>query len=166
MEKCLLKYQRSTQGVDGIFWVYFRYYSPPVCCSCWCPFSVSLAPPATRTPLAQKGAGIATIPTTKFPLWPRTAGAKGSWFPSPHVDAPRPQGMARPTLSPGGGLAPSPALQLSPSEYGQEPWNLPCPAALGFGQVSLSAGWRALQGHPLWVTSEFITLLQKCQNQL
>lgn len=166
MEKCPLKYQRSTQGVDVIFWVYFRYYSPPVCCSCWCPFSVSLASPATRTPLAQKGAGIPTIPTTKFPLWPRTAGAKGSWFPPPHVDAPRPQGMARPPLSPGGGLAPSPALQPSPSEYGQEPWNLPCPTALGFGQGSLSAGWRALQGHPLWVTSEFITLLQKCQNQL
>ncbi|NWT97043.1 HHLA1 protein, partial [Urocynchramus pylzowi] len=158
----------------GIFWVYFRYYSPPVCCSCcclgapappvfWCPFSVSLASPATRIPLAQKGGGI---PTTKFPLWPKTAGAKGSWFPSPHVDAPRPQGMARPPLSPGGSLAPSPALQPSPSEYGQEPWNLPYPTAVGFGQVSLSGGWRALQGHPLWVTSDLITLLQKCQNQL
>ncbi|KAM7036901.1 LOW QUALITY PROTEIN: HERV-H LTR-associating protein 1 [Passerculus sandwichensis] len=76
---------------------------------------------STRTPLAQKGAGIPTIPTTRFPLWPRTAGAKGSWFPSPHVDAPRPQGMARPPLIPGGSRAPSPALQPSPSEYGQEP---------------------------------------------
>ncbi|NXE62233.1 HHLA1 protein, partial [Calcarius ornatus] len=110
--------------------------------------------------------GIPTIPTAKFPLWPRTVGAKGSWFPSPHVDSPRPQGMARPPLSPGGSLAPSAALQPSPSEYGQEPWNLPCPAALGLGQGSLSGGWRALQGHPLWVTNEFISLLQKCQNQL
>uniref|UniRef100_H0ZQM2 HHLA1 neighbor of OC90 n=1 Tax=Taeniopygia guttata TaxID=59729 RepID=H0ZQM2_TAEGU len=59
--------------------------APPVC---WSPFSVSLASPATRTPLSQKGGGI---PTTKFPLWPKTAGAKGSWFPSPHGDAPRPQ---------------------------------------------------------------------------
>ncbi|XP_077045219.1 HERV-H LTR-associating protein 1 isoform X1 [Agelaius phoeniceus] len=67
---------------------------------------------STRIPLAQKGGGI---PTTKLPLWPRTAGAKGSWFPSPHVDAPRPQGMARPPLSPGGSLAPSPALQPSPT---------------------------------------------------
>ncbi|NWY97945.1 HHLA1 protein, partial [Loxia curvirostra] len=110
---------------------------------------------STRIPLAQKGGGI---PTTKFPLWPRTAGAKGSWFPSPHVDAPRPQGMARPPLSPGGSLAPSAALQPSPSEYGQEPWNLPYPAAVGFGQVSLGGGWRALQGHPLWVASELIVV--------
>uniref|UniRef100_A0A8C5JG12 HERV-H LTR-associating 1 n=1 Tax=Junco hyemalis TaxID=40217 RepID=A0A8C5JG12_JUNHY len=64
-----------------------------------CPFSVSLSSPATRTPLAQKGAEIRTVPTTRFPLWPRTAGAKGSWFPPPHVDAPRPQGMARPPLA-------------------------------------------------------------------
>ncbi|NWS33487.1 HHLA1 protein, partial [Polioptila caerulea] len=125
-----------------IFWVYFRYYSPPVCCCCgtpappvcWCPLSVSLISPATRIPPAQKGG---EIPTTKFPPWPKTAGAKGSWFPSPLVDAPRPQGTARAPLSPGGSLAPSPALQPSPSEYGQEPWNLPCPTALGFGQVSL-----------------------------
>ncbi|XP_064559686.1 HERV-H LTR-associating protein 1 isoform X2 [Zonotrichia leucophrys gambelii] len=68
---------------------------------------------STRTPLAQKGAEIPTVPTTRFPLWPRTAGAKGLWFPSPHVDAPRPQGMARPPLSPGGSLALSPALQPS-----------------------------------------------------
>uniref|UniRef100_A0A8D2N5V3 HERV-H LTR-associating 1 n=1 Tax=Zonotrichia albicollis TaxID=44394 RepID=A0A8D2N5V3_ZONAL len=68
---------------------------------------------STRTPLAQKGAEIPTVPTTRFPLWPRTAGAKGSGFPSPHVDAPRPQGMARPALSPGGSLALSPALQPS-----------------------------------------------------
>ncbi|XP_030916745.1 HERV-H LTR-associating protein 1 isoform X1 [Geospiza fortis] len=69
-----------------------------------------------RTPLAQKGGGIPTIPTTKFPLWPRTVGAKGSWFPSPHVDAPRPQGMARLPLSPGGSMAPSAALQPSPTD--------------------------------------------------
>ncbi|XP_041344036.1 HERV-H LTR-associating protein 1 [Pyrgilauda ruficollis] len=67
---------------------------------------------STRIPLAQKGGGI---PTTKSPLWPKTIGAKGSWLPSPHVDAPRPQGMARPPLSPGGSLAPWPALQPSPA---------------------------------------------------
>ncbi|NXK62654.1 HHLA1 protein, partial [Sylvietta virens] len=102
--------------------------------------SVSLASPATRMPLAQKGG---EIPTTKSPPWPKTAGAKGSWFPSPQVEAPRPQGTARPPLSPRGSLAPLPALQPSPSEYGQEPCNLPCPTAVGFGQVSLR--WR-LQG--------------------
>ncbi|XP_039930908.1 HERV-H LTR-associating protein 1 [Hirundo rustica] len=68
---------------------------------------------STRTPLAQKGR---EIPTTKFPPWPKTAGAKGSWFPSPHVEAPRPQGTARPPLSPGGSLAPLPALQPSPTD--------------------------------------------------
>ncbi|NXY27314.1 HHLA1 protein, partial [Pomatorhinus ruficollis] len=122
--------------------------------------SVSLVSPATRMPLAQKGG---EIPTTKFPPWPKTVGAKGSWFPSPHVEAPRPQGTARPPLSPGGSLAPLPAPQPSPREYGQEPWNLPYPTAVGFGQGSL--GWR-LEGDPLWVISELITLLQKCQNQL
>ncbi|NWY40733.1 HHLA1 protein, partial [Sylvia atricapilla] len=90
--------------------------------------SVSLVSPATRTPLTQKGR---EIPTTKFPPWPRTVGAKGSWFPSPPVEAPRPQGTARPPLSPGESLAPLPAPQPSPSEYGQEPWNLPYPTAVG-----------------------------------
>ncbi|NXO83844.1 HHLA1 protein, partial [Sitta europaea] len=92
---------------------------------------------STRIPLAQKGG---EIPTTKFPPWPKPAGAKGSWFPSPHVDAQRPQGTARPPPSPGGSLAPSPALQPSPSEYGQQPWSLPCPTAVGFGQVSRGGG--------------------------
>ncbi|XP_032927629.1 HERV-H LTR-associating protein 1 [Catharus ustulatus] len=68
---------------------------------------------STRIPLAQKGG---EIPTTKFPAWPKTAGAKASWFPSPQVDAPRPQGTARAPLSPGGSLAPSPALQPSPTD--------------------------------------------------
>lgn len=108
--------------------------APPVC---WCPLSVSLSSPATRIPLTQKGG---EIPTTKFPPWPKTAGAKGPWFPSPHVDAPRPQGTARPPLSPGGSSAPSPALQPSPSEYSQEHCNLPWPAAVGLGQESLR--WR------------------------
>lgn len=36
MEKWPLKCQRSTQGVDGIFWVYFRYYCPPACCTRCC----------------------------------------------------------------------------------------------------------------------------------
>ncbi|XP_058689277.1 HERV-H LTR-associating protein 1 [Poecile atricapillus] len=64
---------------------------------------------STRTPLTQKGG---EIPSTELPPWPRTAAAKG--FPSPHVDAARPQGTARPARSPGGSLAPSPALQPSP----------------------------------------------------
>ncbi|XP_014737607.1 PREDICTED: HERV-H LTR-associating protein 1 [Sturnus vulgaris] len=68
---------------------------------------------STRIPLAQKGG---EIPTTKFPPWPKTAGAKGSWFPSAHVDAPKPQGTARAPLSPGGSLAPSAALQPSPTD--------------------------------------------------
>lgn len=94
-----------------------------------------LASPATRIPLAQKGG---EIPTTKFPAWPKTAGAKAWWFPSPQVDAPRLQGTGRAPLSPGGSLAPSPALQPSPCEYGQEPGTA-LPTALGFGQGSL--GW-------------------------
>uniref|UniRef100_A0A8D2P8H7 HERV-H LTR-associating 1 n=1 Tax=Zosterops lateralis melanops TaxID=1220523 RepID=A0A8D2P8H7_ZOSLA len=96
--------------------------------------SVSLPSPATRMPLAQKGGEILT---TKLPPWPRTVGAKGSWFPSPHVEAPRSQGTARPPLSPGASLAPLPAPQPSPSEYGQEPWNLPHPTALELRQVDL-----------------------------
>ncbi|NWU39003.1 HHLA1 protein, partial [Hylia prasina] len=107
--------------------------------------SVSLASPATRMPLAQKGG---EIPTTKFPPWPKTVGAKGLWFPSSQVEAPRPQGTARPPLSPGDTLAPVPALQPSPSEYGQESWKLPCPTAVGFGQVSLRWRLEAPSGRP------------------
>ncbi|NXC06467.1 HHLA1 protein, partial [Orthonyx spaldingii] len=73
--------------------------------------SLCLSFPATRIPLAQKGG---EIPTTKFPLWPKTVGAKGWWFPSPHLDAPRPQGTAGAPLSPGGSSAPTPAPQPSP----------------------------------------------------
>ncbi|NXM40063.1 HHLA1 protein, partial [Gymnorhina tibicen] len=102
--------------------------APPVC---WCPLSVSLAFPATRIPLAQKGR---EIPTTKFPLWPKTAGAKESWFPSPQVDAPRPQGMARPPLSPGGTSAPSPAPQPSPMSVR---WRLEGPS----GRPTLGYPW-------------------------
>ncbi|NWQ96044.1 HHLA1 protein, partial [Burhinus bistriatus] len=108
----------STQEVDGIFWVYFRYYCPPVhytgcCCGarastarCWCPPSVSVSPasPATRIPLALKGE---EIPTTRFPPWPKTVGLKGSGFPSPLVDPPRPRGTAGPPLTAGGSSAPS-----------------------------------------------------------
>ncbi|KAM7071307.1 HERV-H LTR-associating protein 1 [Acridotheres tristis] len=83
--------------------------TPSVLVPSLCP----LASPATRIPLAQKGG---EIPTTKFPPWPKTAGAKGSWFPSAHVDAPRPQGTARAPLSPGGSLAPPAALQPSPTD--------------------------------------------------
>ncbi|NXB17109.1 HHLA1 protein, partial [Rhagologus leucostigma] len=86
-----------------------RAPAPPVC---RCPLSVSLASPATRIPLAQKGG---EIPATKFPLWPKTVGAKGLWLPSPQVDAPRPQGTAGPPPSPGGSSAPAPAPQPSPN---------------------------------------------------
>ncbi|NWV81828.1 HHLA1 protein, partial [Dasyornis broadbenti] len=82
--------------------------APPVC---WCPLSVSLASPATRIPLTQKGGEISP---TKVPAWPKTVGAKGSWFPSPHVDAPRPRGTAGAPLNPGGSSAPSLALQSRP----------------------------------------------------
>ncbi|NXI27862.1 HHLA1 protein, partial [Sterrhoptilus dennistouni] len=125
--------------------------------------SVSLASPATRMPLTQKGG---EIPSTKLPPWPRTAGAKGSWFPSPQVEAPRPQGTARLPMSPGGSLAPLPAPQPSPSEYGQEPWNLPHPTALGFGKVSLRERLERPSGRPTLGYHELIALFQKCQNQL
>ncbi|NXC80545.1 HHLA1 protein, partial [Cercotrichas coryphoeus] len=115
-----------------------------------------LASPATRIPLAQKGG---QIPTTKLPPWPKTAGAKGWWFPSPHVDAPRPQGTARAPLSPGGSLAPAPALQPSPSEYGQEPWNLPCPTAVGFGQVPLQGPSGLSES---WLLQKLCGLVESC----
>ncbi|NWZ45907.1 HHLA1 protein, partial [Haliaeetus albicilla] len=130
----------NTQGVDGIFWVYFQYYCPPVCHAgccrgapaspvcCWCPPPVSPASPATRIPLAQKGE---EIPTMRFLPWPKTVGAKGSGFPSPPVDASRPRGTAGPPPTAGGGSAPSPALQPGPSEYGEEERHLLYPAGGG-----------------------------------
>ncbi|NWI26171.1 HHLA1 protein, partial [Sula dactylatra] len=51
---------------------------------CWCPPSVSPASPATSNPFAQGGQ---EIPITRFPPWPMTVEAKGTGFPSPHVDA-------------------------------------------------------------------------------
>uniref|UniRef100_A0A8C3DR36 HHLA1 neighbor of OC90 n=1 Tax=Corvus moneduloides TaxID=1196302 RepID=A0A8C3DR36_CORMO len=83
-----------------------------------------------QIPLTQKDE---EIPTTKLPLWPKTVGAKGSWFPSPHMDALRPQGTAGPPLSPGGSSAPLPAPQPSPSEYSQEK---------AFAEISLIRWWR------------------------
>ncbi|XP_059671800.1 HERV-H LTR-associating protein 1 [Gavia stellata] len=65
----------------------------------------------TRIPLAQKGE---EMPTTRFPPWPKTVGAKGSGFPSPHVDASRPRGTDGPPPTAGGSSAPLPALQPSP----------------------------------------------------
>ncbi|XP_019326218.1 PREDICTED: HERV-H LTR-associating protein 1 [Aptenodytes forsteri] len=67
----------------------------------------------TRIPLAQKGE---EIPTITFPPWPKTVEAKGSGFPSAHVDASRPQGMAGPPPTAAGSSAPSPALQPSPTD--------------------------------------------------
>ncbi|NWS18636.1 HHLA1 protein, partial [Pachyramphus minor] len=88
---------------------------------CWCPPSVSLASPATRIPLAQKQE---EMPTARFPPWPKTVGAKGSWFPSPHVEASRSQGSAGSPPTPGRSSVPSPAPQPSPSEYKEEDWKL------------------------------------------
>ncbi|KAM9278925.1 HERV-H LTR-associating protein 1 [Cariama cristata] len=68
---------------------------------------------STRIPSAQKRE---ETPTTRFPPWPKTVGAKGSGFASPHVDASRPQGTAGPPFTAGGSLAPSPALQSSPTD--------------------------------------------------
>ncbi|XP_009468080.1 PREDICTED: HERV-H LTR-associating protein 1, partial [Nipponia nippon] len=68
---------------------------------------------ATRFPLAQKGE---EIPATRFPPWPKTLEAQGSGFPSPHVDASRPQGTAGPPPTAGGSSAASPALQPSPTD--------------------------------------------------
>ncbi|XP_039237823.1 HERV-H LTR-associating protein 1 [Pipra filicauda] len=66
----------------------------------------------TRIPLAQKGE---EIPTTRFSPWPKTAGAKGPWFPSPHVEASRSQGTAGSPPTPGRSSVPSPAPQPSPT---------------------------------------------------
>ncbi|NWW51598.1 HHLA1 protein, partial [Pedionomus torquatus] len=70
---------------------------------------------STRIPLALKGE---EIPATRFPQWPKTVGLKGSGLSSVHLDASRPRGTAGPSPTAGGNLAPSPALQPSPSEYG------------------------------------------------
>ncbi|NXG02771.1 HHLA1 protein, partial [Sakesphorus luctuosus] len=95
---------------------------------CWCPPSASLASPATRIPLAQKGE---EFPTTRFPPWPKTVGAKGSRFPSPHVEASRAQGTAGPSPAPGRGSVPWPALQPSPEH--QEFHQLPSSIQATFG---------------------------------
>ncbi|KAM6087649.1 HERV-H LTR-associating protein 1 [Chlamydotis macqueenii] len=68
---------------------------------------------STRIPLAQKGQ---EIPTTRFPPWPKTVGAKGSGFPSSHMDSSRPRGTAGPSPAAGGSSAPSPARQPSPTD--------------------------------------------------
>ncbi|XP_071594802.1 HERV-H LTR-associating protein 1 [Heliangelus exortis] len=67
----------------------------------------------TRSPLALKGE---EIPFTRFPPWPKTSGAKGSGFPSPNVDAPRPRGTDGAPPAAGGMWAPWPALQPSPAD--------------------------------------------------
>ncbi|KAM6282708.1 HERV-H LTR-associating protein 1 [Porphyrio hochstetteri] len=67
----------------------------------------------TSIPVAQKGE---ENPTTRFPPWPKTAGAKGSGFPSPHVDASRSQGTAGPPLTAGESSSPSPPLQPIPTD--------------------------------------------------
>ncbi|XP_064297807.1 HERV-H LTR-associating protein 1 [Phalacrocorax carbo] len=72
----------------------------------------------TRIPLAQGGE---KIPITRFPPWPMTVEAKGSGFPSPHVDVSRPQGTAGPPLTAGGSWVPPPALQPSPTDL-YAPW--------------------------------------------
>ncbi|NXT65349.1 HHLA1 protein, partial [Chaetops frenatus] len=104
-------------------------------------------------PLAQKGG---EIPTTKFPPWPKTAGAKGSWFPSAQVGGPRPQGAAGPARSPEGSPGPWQAPQPSPGECSREPWNCPAPPLRPL--PSVSEGWRALQGDPLCITYAFLSL--------
>lgn len=130
----------GTQGVDGTFWMHFRYYCPPECCTCcchgapastarcWRPPSVSPASLATRMPLAQKWK---EIHATRFPPWPKMVEATGSGFPSSHMDASRAQGTASPPPTAGGSSAPSPALQPSPSEYGEEDWHPLYPPSRG-----------------------------------
>ncbi|XP_014820705.1 PREDICTED: HERV-H LTR-associating protein 1 [Calidris pugnax] len=67
----------------------------------------------TRIPLALKGE---EMPTMRFPPWPKTVGLKGSGFPSPHLDASRPQGTTGPPPTAGGSLVSLPALQPSPTD--------------------------------------------------
>ncbi|OPJ88380.1 HERV-H LTR-associating protein 1 [Patagioenas fasciata monilis] len=76
-------------------------------------FSSNTSDLATRIPLAQKGK---ENPITRFPPWPKTVGAKGSGWPSPHVDVPRPRGTAGPPSTAVGISIPSPALQPSPTD--------------------------------------------------
>ncbi|XP_027754268.1 HERV-H LTR-associating protein 1 [Empidonax traillii] len=67
----------------------------------------------TRIPLAQKGE---EMPTMRFPPWPKTVGAKGSWFPSAPAEASRSQGMAGSPPTPGRSSVPSPAPQPRPTD--------------------------------------------------
>uniref|UniRef100_A0A8C3BE24 HERV-H LTR-associating 1 n=1 Tax=Cairina moschata TaxID=8855 RepID=A0A8C3BE24_CAIMO len=67
----------------------------------------------TSTPLALKGEDI---PTTRSPPWPKTVGAKGSGFPSLHLDASGPRGTAGTPPAAEEILAPSSAFQTSPGD--------------------------------------------------
>ncbi|NWV05214.1 HHLA1 protein, partial [Ptilonorhynchus violaceus] len=138
-------------------------HGAPLSLVCWCPPSVSLASPATRIPLGQKGG---EIPTTKFPPWPKTVGAKGWWFPSPHMDTPSPQGTAGPPLGPGGSSAPSPAPRPSPSEYREEHWNLPwCGVWPSVSEVEVGKPFRDTHSGLLMTRSlvgQILGLVQSC----
>eukprot|EP00075_Anas_platyrhynchos_P016796 XP_027306049.1 HERV-H LTR-associating protein 1 [Anas platyrhynchos] len=79
----------------------------------WCLPSVSPASPATSTPLALKGEDI---PTTRSRPWPKTVGAKGSGFPSLHLDASGPRGTVGTPPAAEEILAPSSAFQTSPGD--------------------------------------------------
>uniref|UniRef100_U3I9G3 HHLA1 neighbor of OC90 n=1 Tax=Anas platyrhynchos platyrhynchos TaxID=8840 RepID=U3I9G3_ANAPP len=94
----------------------------------WCLPSVSPASPATSTPLALKGEDI---PTTRSRPWPKTVGAKGSGFPSLHLDASGPRGTVGTPPAAEEILASSSAFQTSPGELCTEDQNLLYPISSG-----------------------------------
>lgn len=94
----------------------------------WCLPSVSSASPATSTPLALKGEDI---PTTRSRPWPKTVGAKGSGFPSLHLDASGPRVTVGTPPAAEEILAPSSAFQTSPGELCTEDQNLLYPISSG-----------------------------------
>lgn len=135
----------------------------------WCLPSVSSASPATSTPLALKGEDI---PTTRSPPWPKTVGAKGSGFPSLHLDASGPRGTVGTPPAAEEILAPSSAFQTSPGELCTEDQNLLYPISSGVQPKAqpkpcFRGGCQeALHGDPLLVTSEQISLLQSCKHSV
>lgn len=99
MEKWLLKCQRSTQGVDGIFWVYFRYHSPPVCCSCWWPLSALLLLQLPGSLLHRKGG---RSPPRSSQRGQRQLEPKHGGFHRPRWMLPGPKAQAEPRWALGG----------------------------------------------------------------
>lgn len=165
----------NTQGVDGIFCVYFWYYCPPACHArccrgapaspvcCWCP------PPSLL---------LLQLPGSLLPRKGKKSPPRGSYRGQRRLERKDRGFHHRLWMLPNHGARPDPRRLLG----GAQPRRQPCspapvstarrsdicfiPLVVGFGQKlkphPWGGGWEALQGHPLWVTCELISLLEKC----